>query len=287
MDTVQRAMERTKGEKTKVQKGKPEGSTQRTGGRYRIIKKVGQGGMGVVYQAEDTILKRLVAYKILPPSLKEHPAILSAFLQEARVAAGLNHPNIVTIYDTGRAGEDIFITLEFVDGISLKESLDKDPNLPIPELVRIMREVCNGVAYAHSRKVIHRDIKPANVMLGKDGSVKIMDFGLAKVINQSTSDKTSVKGTPLYMSPEQIVGQSVDHQSDIYSLGCTLYRMVAGRPPFIQGDIYYHHLHTPPTPPKELCPQVSDDLNRVILKALEKEKAKRYKTVKELLADLQ
>jgi len=255
-------------------------------GRYRIIKKLGQGGMGVVYQAEDSVLKRIVAYKVLPPSLKEHPAVLNSFLQEARVAAALNHPNIVTIYDTGKNARDIFITMEFVDGISLKESLEKNSNQPLSKLLEIMREICKGVAYAHSRKVIHRDIKPANVMIGKDGAVKIMDFGLAKVLSQSMADKTSVKGTPLYMSPEQILGQNVDHQSDVYSLGCSFYRMVTGRPPFIQGDVYYHHLHTQPTPPKQLNTRLPDSMNRIILRAIEKTKEKRYKSAEELLADL-
>ncbi|HET6371536.1 MAG TPA: protein kinase [Nitrospiria bacterium] len=281
LTTVKKALEGSR-----IDKGKGAGLAQSPEGRYRVIKKIGQGGMGVVYQAEDTVLKRIVAYKVLPPTLKEHPAVLTSFLQEARVSAALNHPNIVTIYDTGRNGDDIFITMEFVDGVSLKENLEKKPNQAISDLVQIMKEMCEGVSYAHSRNVIHRDIKPANVMIGKDGAVKIMDFGLAKVLSQSMADKTSVKGTPLYMSPEQILGQNVDHQSDIYSLGCSFYRMVAGRPPFIQGDVYYHHLHTVPIPPKQVNPQVPDTLNRIILRALEKEKGKRYKTVKDLLNDL-
>jgi tetratricopeptide (TPR) repeat protein len=281
LTTVKKALE-----SSRFEKGKGSGLAQSPDGRYRVIKKIGQGGMGVVYQAEDTVLKRIVAYKVLPPTLKEHPAVLTSFLQEARVAAALNHPNIVTIYDTGRNGDDIFITMEFVDGVSLKESLEKKTNQAISDLVQVMKEICEGVSYAHSRNVIHRDIKPANVMIGKDGAVKIMDFGLAKVLSQSMADKTSVKGTPLYMSPEQILGQNVDHQSDIYSLGCSFYRMVAGRPPFIQGDVYYHHLHTPPIPPRQVNPQVPESLNRLILKALEKEKGKRYKTVKDILNDL-
>lgn len=273
-------------ETSRVAKEKSGVMGQVSNGRYRMMKKVGQGGMGVVFQAEDTVLKRIVAYKVLPLTLKEHPSVLNSFLQEARVSAALNHPNIVTIYDTGKNGDDIFITMEFVDGESLKESLEKNSNQAMSILVHTMREICKGVAYAHSRRVIHRDIKPANVMIGKDGTIKIMDFGLAKVLSQSMADKTSVKGTPLYMSPEQITGQNVDHQSDIYSLGCSFYRMVAGRPPFIQGDIYYHHLHTPPVPPKKHNQNVSDVLNQVILTAMEKEKEKRYKTVPELLKAL-
>lgn len=285
-DLLKKALTTVKKALGSADKDKNQGMAQTPEGRYRIVKKLGQGGMGVVYQAEDTVLKRTVAYKILPPTLKEHPAVLTSFLQEARVAASLNHPNIVTIYDTGKNGDDLYITMEYVDGITLKESLDKTGKQPIGQLLGIMREICKGVAYAHSRQVIHRDIKPANVMLGKDGTVKIMDFGLAKVLSQSMADKTSVKGTPLYMSPEQILGKNVDHQSDIYSLGCSFYRIVANRPPFSQGDIYFHHLHTQAAPPKQFNTEIPDRLNQIILKAIEKEKNKRYKSVKDLLNDL-
>lgn len=253
--------------------------------RYKIIKKIGQGGMGVVYQAEDTLLKRTVAYKVLPAAIRENELMLQSFLQEARIAAALNHPNVVTIFDTGKNADEIFITMEYVNGITLKEYLEKNET-PITKLIEIMKEICVGVAYAHSRNVVHRDLKPANVMLAHDLRVKIMDFGLAKVVSESAADKTSVKGTPLYMAPEQILGEKVDQQSDIYSLGCTFYRMVAGRPPFVQGDVYYHHLHTPPTHPRTLNPKISEQLDRVIMKTIEKEKSKRYKKVTEVIEDL-
>lgn len=253
--------------------------------RYKILKKIGQGGMGIVYQAEDDVLGRIVAYKVLSAAIKENQTILQNFLQEARIAAALNHPNVVTLYDTGRNGDEIFITMEFVDGISLKEYLEKNgPSMT--ELIKIMKEICRGVEYAHTKNVVHRDLKPANVMLTRDLTVKIMDFGLAKIVTESMADKTSVKGTPLYMAPEQILGQKVDHQSDIYALGCTFYRMVAGRPPFIQGDIYYHHLHTVPKTPRSLNPKLPEDLDRIILKCIEKEKSKRYRTVGDILQDL-
>ena len=249
--------------------------------RYKILKKIGQGGMGVVYQAEDMVLKRIVAYKILPPSIKENEAVLQNFLQEARIAAALNHPNIVTLYDTGKNDDEIFITMEFIDGMTLKDYLEKgSPSLA--QLVEIMKEICQGVGYAHSKNVIHRDLKPANVMLTQDHKVKIMDFGLAKVVSDSITDKTTVKGTPLYMAPEQILGEKVDHQSDIYSLGCAFYRMVAGRPPFTQGDVYYHHLHTPPAPPRTLNAKLSPELEKIIMKCIEKGKADRYKKVAEI-----
>ena len=256
-------------------------------GRYKILKKVGQGGMGVVYQAEDTVLHRIVAYKVLPPTVRESPKILENFLQEARVAAALTHANIVTVYDTGKNDTDLFITMEFVDGMTLKEYLEQRSPIPVLELVQIAKQICLGLEYAHNRNVIHRDIKPANVMLTKDHIVKIMDFGLAKLVDDSMADKTTVKGTPMYMAPEQILGKGVDHQSDIYSLGCTLYRMATGRAPFTDGDLYYHHLHTPPPSPKKFNPQISDVLVQIILKCIEKDKARRYPRVRDVLKDME
>jgi tetratricopeptide (TPR) repeat protein len=257
-------------------------------GRYKILKKIGQGGMGVVYQAEDTVLHRIVAYKVLPPAVRESPKILENFLQEARVAASLNHANIVTVFDTGKNDTDLYITMEYVDGVTLKEYLDQRSPIPIPELVRIAKQICLGLDYAHHTNVIHRDIKPANIMLTKaQKTVKIMDFGLAKLVDDSMADKTTVKGTPMYMAPEQILGKGVDHQSDIYSLGCTLYRMATGRAPFTEGDLYYHHLHTPPAPPKKYNPQIPDALERIILKCIEKDKANRYQRIRDVLKDLE
>ncbi len=253
--------------------------------RYKMIRKIGQGGMGVVFLAQDAVLKRSVAYKILPQSIRENAAVLKSFLQEARIAAALNHPNIVTIFDTGKNGDDIYITMEFIDGISLKQYLERYRS-PLRERVEIMKSICRGVNYAHQRNVIHRDLKPANVMLLKDRTVKIMDFGLAKMLTDTMKEKTSIKGTPLYMSPEQIVGEKVDTLSDVYSLGCTFYRMVTGRPPFTKGDIYYQHLHTPPTPPRMVVPDLPPALDQIVLKCIEKEREKRFQSVQSLLEAL-
>lgn len=253
--------------------------------RYKILKKIGQGGMGVVYQAEDTILKRIVAYKVLPSSIKENKAMLKNFLQEARIAAALNHPNIVTLYDTGKNGDEIYITMEYVDGITLKKFLEeRRPSIRIS--VEVMKSICTGISYAHHENVIHRDLKPANIMLMRNHAVKIMDFGLAKLITDSVADKTSIKGTPLYMSPEQILGNKVDQQSDIYSLGCTFYRMLTGHPPFTKGDIYYHHLHTPPASPKGSNPALPDRLERMIMTCLEKKKRNRYTKIDNIIEEL-
>ncbi|MEW6325786.1 MAG: protein kinase, partial [Nitrospirota bacterium] len=255
--------------------------------RYRIIKKVGQGGMGIVYQAEDTVLGRIVAYKVLPPSVKEQPKVLASFLREARIAASLSHPNIVAVHDAGHEGGELYIVMEYVDGMSLKERLNEVAPLPFNEFMHVAVQLCQGLAYAHRQKVVHRDIKPANVMLGQDGRVKIMDFGLAKVVSDALADRTSVKGTPLYMAPEQVTGDQVDQQSDIYSLGCTLYRMATGRPPFTGGDLYYHHLHTPPEPPVSINPSIHPQLNRLLLTCLAKKKKERFSDVALIIKALQ
>jgi len=285
VDLVREALRRERAQAENRKVAEVSGSGPK--GRYKLSKKIGQGGMGVVYLAEDTVLNRIVAYKVLPPSVRDNPKVLENFLQEARVAAAINHPNIVTVYDTGSEGVEPYIVMEFVDGISLKEMLEKNPSMPIKELVAIAVQLCQGLEYAHNKNVIHRDIKPANVMINKENTVKIMDFGLAKILSDSEMEGTSVKGTPLYMSPEQIQGKRVDHRTDIYSLGCTLYRMAAGRPPFIDGDVYYHHLHTPPTPPRALNPKIPEALNQIILKCMAKDVDQRYQRAKEIAADLE
>lgn len=241
--------------------------------------------MGVVFLAEDVVLKRNVAYKVLPQSIRENPAALQSFLQEARIAAALNHPNLVTIFDTGKNGEDIYITMEYVDGQSLKSFLERNKP-PIEVLMEIMKSICLGVAYAHERNVIHRDLKPGNIMLLHDRTVKIMDFGLARLLTDTIIEKTSVKGTPLYMSPEQIIGKKVDKQSDIYSLGCLFYRMLAGHPPFTKGDIYFNHLHTMPSPPTSSRLKIPDALSQIILKSIEKRKEDRITEIEEILESL-
>ena len=256
-------------------------------GRYHILKKIGQGGMGVVFQANDTLLNRIVAYKILPPSVRDNPETLESFLREARVAAGINHNNIVTVYDTGTEVAEPYIIMEYVDGVSIKQILERISKMPTKDIIEVAKQVCYGLEHAHSKNVIHRDIKPANIMIRRDNVIKIMDFGLARMLNATTQEGTSVKGTPLYMSPEQIRGERADHRTDIYSLGCTLYRMAAGRPPFLDGDVYYHHLHTPPLPPRTHNSQIPDALNQIILKCIEKDPNQRYRTAKEIRLDIE
>lgn len=255
--------------------------------RYKIINELGRGGMGIVYRAEDLVLKRIVAYKILPDTFKDNPQFLESFMQEARTSAALNHPNIVTIYDTGKVGSNYYITMEYVDGMTLKDLLGKTKGpAPLNVVLGIAKQLTLGLEYAHEKNVVHRDIKPANIMLTRDKMVKIMDFGLAKLLNEGASEKTSVKGTPYYMSPEQILGKNVDAQTDLYALGCTLYHLLTGRPPFTEGDIYYHHLHTRPESPEKFNKNIPGPLLKIIMKCIEKEKSSRYAKPEDIRNDL-
>jgi len=254
--------------------------------RYTLMQEIGRGGMGIVYKAKDTLLSRTVAYKILPSFLSSNPANFERFLREARISANLNHRNIVMIFDTGSEEGDNFITMEFVEGKTLDTYLHGSRKFKISEVVNIAKQVCRALAYAHKNNVVHRDIKPANIIINKEGVIKIMDFGIAKLLEDISKDMTSVSGTPLYMSPEQILGKAVDYQTDLYSFGITLFELVTGRPPFTEGDIYYHHLNTRPLSPKELNPSIPEGLSNIIMKCLEKDKASRYKKAEEILVDL-
>lgn len=254
--------------------------------RYMLMQEIGRGGMGIVYKAKDTLLDRVVAYKILPSFLSTHPSNFDRFLREARISANLNHRNIVMIFDTGSEKDNNFITMEFVEGKTLDTYLHDGRKFKLSEVINIAKQVCRALSYAHKSNVVHRDIKPANIIISKEGVIKIMDFGIAKLLEDISKDLTSVSGTPLYMSPEQILGKAVDFQTDLYSFGITLFELLTGRTPFIEGDIYYHHLNTKPISPKEINPSVPDTLCKIILKCLEKNKATRYKKAEEILADI-
>ncbi len=254
--------------------------------RYRIVKELGRGGMGIVYHAEDQVLQRPVAYKVLPDAIREDPKSLDYFLREARIAASLQHPNIVTIYDAGHSADEVYIAMEYVEGRSLQQILDETSVLPLPWALAIFRQACLGLAHAHSHNIVHRDVKPANMMITAAGAVKLMDFGLAAVITEAMARVSAVRGTPFYMAPEQILGEEISALSDQYSLGCTLYRMVTGRPPFVEGDVLYHHIHTPATSPRERNPRVPVWLDAIILKAMVKEPSRRFPSVATLLQEL-
>jgi len=275
----QRARDASKNEKTI-----PEHDTLKK--RYMLLQEIGRGGMGIVYKAKDTLLNRIVAYKILPSFLTVHPSNLERFLREARISANLNHRNIVMIFDTGTEDNNYYITMEYVEGKTLDMYLHEGRQFRIPEVVDIARQICRALVYAHRHNVVHRDIKPANIIINNEGVIKIMDFGIAKVLEDISKDLTSVSGTPLYMSPEQILGKDVDFQTDLYSFGATIFELVTGRSLFVNGDIYYHHLHTKPLSPGEINPSVPEELSMIILKCLEKEKGHRYKKAEEILTDL-
>ena len=255
-------------------------------GRYIIRGTLGRGGMGIVYKAEDTVLDRVVAFKVLPESLKENPQALKNFLREAKSAAQLNHPNIVTVYDAGEQDGVYYIAMEYVDGNTLKDIIKRRGKIAPRGIVHVVSQMCEALAYAHEKKIVHRDVKTANTMWTKDRKAKIMDFGLAKVIEEVRNHTTVVSGTPYYMSPEQTLGRNVDQRSDLYSLGVSVFEMATGALPFTEGNLPYHHVHTPPPRPQDLEPELPEPIARLIERCLRKDPAERYQSAREILAEL-
>jgi eukaryotic-like serine/threonine-protein kinase len=257
-----------------------------TSGRYVIRGTLGRGGMGIVYKADDTVLDRTVALKVLPESLKENPQALKNFLREAKSAAQLNHPNIVTVYDAGEQDGVYYIAMEYVDGHTLKDIIKRRGKIAPKGIVHVLSQLCEALAYAHEKKLVHRDVKTANAMWTKDRKAKIMDFGLAKVIEEVRNHTTVVSGTPFYMSPEQTLGKNVDQRSDLYSLGVSVFEMATGTLPFTEGNLPYHHVHTPPPHPQEIEPELPDLLAGIIERCLRKDPEERYQSAREILAEL-
>jgi len=209
-------------------------------GRYEIIGELGQGAMGVVYKARDPLIDREVAIKTINLSLAmdERDEFEARFYQEAKAAGRLGHPNIVTIYDVGRGEEVAYIAMEYLQGRELRDILNEKPLLPLREVLSIVSQVAQGLAYAHEHDIVHRDIKPSNVMVVRDGHVKITDFGIARMASSAVRTQTGmVLGSPKYMSPEQVMGKITDHRSDIFSLGVMLYEMLTGQVPFIGENV--------------------------------------------------
>jgi serine/threonine protein kinase/Tfp pilus assembly protein PilF len=256
---------------------------------YKIMEKLGQGGMGVVYKAEDSRLGRTVALKFLPPELTRDAEAKERFIREARAASALDHANICTIYEINEAEGQTFIAMAYVEGDSLQGRVESGP-LDLDEALGIAIQICRGLGEAHDKDIIHRDIKPANVMITPKGQIKIMDFGLAKLLGSGEiTEKEVTPGTIAYMSPEQTRGDEVDHRTDIWSLGVVLYEMVAGKRPF-RGDyhqaIIYSILNEEPEPVRRVRTGVPRELERIISKALEKNPDRRYQHADELIADL-
>ncbi|MBI3080633.1 MAG: serine/threonine protein kinase, partial [candidate division NC10 bacterium] len=254
--------------------------------RYKIVRELGRGGMGIVYLAEDTLLKRPIAFKVLPAAIQASPKAVEEFLGEARIAASLLHPNIVTLYDAGDAGQGLYLVMEYLEGKTLLALLGQRPRFGLPEVLYVAQQVGAGLVHAHARGVVHGDITPANIMVSKSRAVKIMDFGLAKTRERALAATTTIRGTPPYMAPEQIQGKGMTPLSDLYALACTLYHMATGAPPFTEGEVLYHHLHTPAPSPATRVPELPEGFSRTLLHCLEKDPAMRPEGVREFLAAL-
>ncbi|MCK5574156.1 MAG: serine/threonine protein kinase, partial [Bacteroidetes bacterium] len=258
---------------------------------YRILEIVGQGGMGVVYRAEDTRLKRSVALKFLPADLTRDPEAKARFTHEAQAASSLQHPNICTIHDINETEEgQLFICMDLYEGETLREKIQRGP-LSVEEGMGIAVQIAQGLARAHEKGIVHRDIKPANIFVSNDGIVRILDFGLAKLSGQSRITREgSTLGTAAYMSPEQARGDEVDQRTDIWALGAVLYEMFTGQLPFkteYQTALIYSILNEDPEAPTSIREEIRDELEGVILKALEKDPSARYASGSEMLAALQ
>jgi len=249
------------------------------GERYVLGKLLGKGGMGSVYRAKDCLLEREVAYKVLPKNIA-----LDQLLSEARAAAALNHPNIVTVHDVGFADGAAYISMELVDGESYAHIVRRELRLDVPGVMHFLVSVCQGLDHAHRRGVIHRDIKPSNILLTSENRVKIVDFGLARGVND---DGGRIGGTLKYIAPEQARGGPTDARTDIYSLGATLYELLTGHPPFTSGNLVEHHLQSSVPPLGDRRPGVPTALEALVTRCLEKEREDRFESTRAILDYIQ
>ncbi|MFN3966724.1 MAG: protein kinase domain-containing protein, partial [Endomicrobiia bacterium] len=269
-------------------------SAQRpTLGRYEIIKELGRGAMGIVYLGRDPKINRTVAIKTLQfeegLSEEEIKSLKSRFFREAESAGNLTHPNIIRIFDAGEDYDIAYIAMELLEGEDLKKYCDKNNLMPIKKVVDIMLKVTDALDYAHQQGVVHRDIKPANIMELRDGSIRITDFGIARIVATSQTQTGTVLGTPSYMSPEQVAGKKVDGRADIFSLGVTFYELLTGEKPF-KGDsiatLIYQITNEKHPDPRQYRPEIPECIVNVIDKALKKNPDERYQRAKEMHDDL-
>jgi serine/threonine protein kinase len=260
-------------------------------GRYRVLGELGRGAMGVVYRAEDPMLNRTVAIKTI--LMSSDPVVRAEyearFRQEAKAAGGLNHPNLITIYDVGREGDMAYMAMELLEGVELRDMM-KRGGLELPFVLEILAQVADGLAFAHERGVVHRDVKPGNIMIVGARRAKVMDFGVARMRASDIETQVgAVLGSPKYMSPEQVTGAPVDGRSDVFSLGVILYELAAGAPPFSAPDVQQYMLQiagATPAPPSALNPALPPMLDLIVARALEKDPARRYQSAADFAADL-
>jgi tetratricopeptide (TPR) repeat protein len=259
------------------------------GGRYVVEDLLGKGGMGAVYKAYDSLLKRNVAYKVLGERFAQDPKARDQLLAEARAAAALNHPNIITIFDIGFEGKQTFICMELIEGESYAALIRKKKRLEITDVMHLLVSTCQGLDHAHQKGIVHRDLKPSNLLLTVENRVKIVDFGLAQPMPLASDDGSetggsSLSGTPLYISPEQARGEATDARSDIYSLGAALYNVLVGHPPFTKGNVVMHHLYTPPPPLRPERSEIPQALEEIVLHCLAKHPSERYQSAGEIVS---
>ncbi|OLC69437.1 MAG: hypothetical protein AUH78_23815 [Gemmatimonadetes bacterium 13_1_40CM_4_69_8] len=267
----------------------PQAKPYRRLNKFELHQLIGEGAMGVVWKAYDTILRRYVALKLLGSTFVKTPEMRERFLREARAAGALQHPNIVTVYDLGEAEGQLFIAMELVEGTDLSDLIAARDPLALERKLDIVIEVLQGLSYAHDRGVIHRDIKPSNVRVASDGRVKIMDFGIARLQSAEATGSGSIIGTPTYMAPEQITNGAITPATDVFAVGCLLYELLTYEKPF-EGEsvhgVLYQVLTTDPRPLRTVAPSIPASLERVVIRAMAKAPQDRYETAKQMRATL-
>ena len=258
-------------------------------GKYRILELVGEGAMGVVYKAVDTVLNRTVAIKVMNDAIARQEDLRSRFLREAQAAASLQHPNVVSIYDLGEVDGHLYIAMEFVQGADLEELMKSGTPLSLQQKLDIAIDVLSGLSFTHKRGIVHRDIKPANIRIGEDGRAKLMDFGVAHLASSNLTSTGASLGTPVYMSPEQITGGKATPATDVFAVGAVLYELLTGAKPFEAPTLqalFFKILTDKPKPVRELVPDLPSALDHVVEKAMAKDAPKRYQSALEMANDL-